>query len=69
MKITKFLSAEKLLDTKSTDRKMTLLHYIALIVKEKYSELANFYNELHFVNKAAAGETFIYRYRYLLRSL
>lgn len=59
MKITKSLSAEKLLDTKSTDRKMTLLHYIALIVKEKYPELANFYNELHFVDKAAAGETFI----------
>ncbi|MEQ2187997.1 hypothetical protein GOODEAATRI_010443, partial [Goodea atripinnis] len=47
-------AAFKLLDTKSTDRKMTLLHYIALIVKEKYPELANFYNELHFVNKAAA---------------
>lgn len=46
----------QLLDTKSTDRKMTLLHYIALIVKEKYAELANFYNELHFVDKAAAGE-------------
>lgn len=46
----------QLLDTKSTDRKMTLLHYIALIVKEKYPELANFYNELHFVDKAAAGE-------------
>lgn len=59
MKVTKSLSAEKLLDTKSTDRKMTLLHYIALIVKEKYPELANFYNELHFVDKAAAGETFI----------
>lgn len=57
--ITKSLSAEKLLDTKSTDRKMTLLHYIALIVKEKYPELANFYNELHFVDKAAAGEAFI----------
>lgn len=56
LKITKPLSAEKLLDTKSTDRKMTLLHYIALIVKEKYPELANFYNELHFVDKAAAGE-------------
>lgn len=33
-----------------------MLHYIALIVKEKYPELANFYNELHFVDKAAAGE-------------
>lgn len=46
----------QLLDTKSTDRKMTLLHYIALIVKERYPELANFYNEMHFVDKAAAGE-------------
>uniref|UniRef100_A0A8C6NXP8 Formin-like 3 n=1 Tax=Nothobranchius furzeri TaxID=105023 RepID=A0A8C6NXP8_NOTFU len=51
----KLQSLDLLLDTKSTDRKMTLLHYIALIVKEKYKELANFYNELHFVDKAAAG--------------
>ncbi|KAG5837959.1 hypothetical protein ANANG_G00218650 [Anguilla anguilla] len=50
----KLQSLDLLLDTKSTDRKMTLLHYIALIVKEKYSDLANFYNELHFVDKAAA---------------
>ena len=45
----------QLLDTKSTDRKMTLLHFIALTVKEKYPELANFWHELHFVEKAAAG--------------
>uniref|UniRef100_A0AAQ4QNI5 Formin-like 3 n=1 Tax=Gasterosteus aculeatus aculeatus TaxID=481459 RepID=A0AAQ4QNI5_GASAC len=50
----KLQSLDLLLDTKSTDRKMTLLHYIALILKEKYPELANFYNELHFVDKAAA---------------
>lgn len=50
----KLQSLDLLLDTKSTDRKMTLLHYIALVVKEKYPELANFYNELHFVDKAAA---------------
>lgn len=50
----KLQSLDLLLDTKSTDRKMTLLHYIALIVKEKYPELANFFNELHFVDKAAA---------------
>uniref|UniRef100_A0A8D0DG97 Formin-like 3 n=1 Tax=Sander lucioperca TaxID=283035 RepID=A0A8D0DG97_SANLU len=50
----KLQSLDLLLDTKSTDRKMTLLHYIALILKEKYPELANFYNELHFVEKAAA---------------
>ena len=50
----KLQSLDLLLDTKSTDRKMTLLHYIALTVKEKYPELANFFNELHFVDKAAA---------------
>lgn len=46
----------QLLDTKSTDRKLTLLHYIANVVKEKYSQVALFYNELHYVEKAAAGE-------------
>lgn len=50
------LIAFQLLDTKSTDRKLTLLHYIALIVKDKYPDLANFFNELHFVDKAAAGQ-------------
>lgn len=45
----------KLLDTKSTDRKLTLLHFIAMMVKEKYPELNNFWQELHFVEKAAAG--------------
>ncbi|KAJ8265673.1 hypothetical protein COCON_G00147720 [Conger conger] len=50
----KLQSLDLLLDTKSTDRKMTLLHYIAIVVKEKYCDLANFYNELHFVDKAAA---------------
>lgn len=67
--ITASLSAEKLLDTKSTDRKLTLLHYIALIVKEKYPELANFYNELHFVDKAAAGEAFCWKSGFPLRIL
>ncbi|XP_054981743.1 formin-like protein 3 isoform X4 [Sorex araneus] len=51
----KLQSLDLLLDTKSTDRKMTLLHFIALTVKEKYPELANFWHELHFVEKAAAG--------------
>uniref|UniRef100_A0A4W5QBL8 Formin-like 3 n=1 Tax=Hucho hucho TaxID=62062 RepID=A0A4W5QBL8_9TELE len=50
----KLQSLDLLLDTKSTDRKMTLLHYIAVVVKEKYPDLANFFNELHFVDKAAA---------------
>lgn len=47
----------QLLDTKSTDRKLTLLHYIANVVKEKYAQVSLFYNELHYVEKAAAGES------------
>ncbi|XP_016119339.1 formin-like protein 2, partial [Sinocyclocheilus grahami] len=43
-----------LLDTKSTDRKVTLLHYIANVVKEKYQQVSLFYNELNYVEKAAA---------------
>lgn len=48
----------QLLDTKSTDRKLTLLHYIANVVKEKYAQVSLFYNELHYVEKAAAGESY-----------
>ncbi|XP_064354596.1 formin-like protein 3 isoform X3 [Dromaius novaehollandiae] len=50
----KLQSLDLLLDTKSTDRKMTLLHFIALTVREKYPELGTFWQELHFVEKAAA---------------
>lgn len=45
----------QLLETKSTDRTQTLLHYIANVVREKYLWVAMFYNELHYVDKAAAG--------------
>lgn len=31
------------------------MHYIANVVKEKYLQVALFYNELHYVEKAAAG--------------
>uniref|UniRef100_A0A3Q3JUT6 Formin-like 2a n=1 Tax=Monopterus albus TaxID=43700 RepID=A0A3Q3JUT6_MONAL len=50
----KLQSLDLLLDTKSTDRKLTLLHYIANVVKEKYMQVSLFYNELHYVEKAAA---------------
>uniref|UniRef100_A0A673CUT5 Formin-like 2a n=1 Tax=Sphaeramia orbicularis TaxID=375764 RepID=A0A673CUT5_9TELE len=50
----KLQSLDLLLDTKSTDRKLTLLHYIANVVKEKYNQVSLFYNELHYVEKAAA---------------
>lgn len=49
-------SCLQLLDTKSTDRKQTLLHYIVSIIQEKYPEVQNFYSELHFLDKAALGE-------------
>ncbi|KAF3688240.1 Formin-like protein 2 Formin -like proteiny 2 domain-containing protein 2 [Channa argus] len=45
---------QNLLETKSTDRKQTLLHYIANVVREKYPAACLFYNELHYVDKAAA---------------
>lgn len=46
----------QLLETKSTDRSQTLLHYIANVVRDKYPAVSPFYNELHYVDKAAAGE-------------
>uniref|UniRef100_A0A4W5PHX6 Formin like 1 n=1 Tax=Hucho hucho TaxID=62062 RepID=A0A4W5PHX6_9TELE len=45
-------SLDLLLDTKSTDRSQTLLHFISSIVQEKYPELNNFHTELRFVDKA-----------------
>ncbi|XP_071327693.1 formin-like protein 1 [Trachinotus anak] len=46
-------SLDLLLETKSTDRSQTLLHFITSIIQEKYPDLANFHTELHFVDKAA----------------
>lgn len=46
-------SLDLLLDTKSTDRTQTLLHFIVKMVQEKYPELASFHSELRFVDKAA----------------
>ncbi|XP_072535025.1 formin-like protein 1 [Salminus brasiliensis] len=46
-------SLDLLLDTKSTDRKQTLLHFLVNIIQEKYPHLHSFYTELHFLDKAA----------------
>ncbi|XP_040294582.1 formin-like protein 1 [Bufo bufo] len=46
-------SLDTLLDTKSTDRKQTLLHYLVRIINEKYPQLSSFQSELHFLEKAA----------------
>ncbi|NP_001086147.1 formin like 1 L homeolog [Xenopus laevis] len=46
-------SLDVLLETKSTDRKQTLLHYMIRVINEKYSHLSGFYSDLHFMDKAA----------------
>uniref|UniRef100_S4RZZ7 Formin like 2 n=1 Tax=Petromyzon marinus TaxID=7757 RepID=S4RZZ7_PETMA len=50
----KLQSLDLLIETKSTDRKLTLLHYISNIVQHKYPDLVTFYNELRYIEKAAA---------------
>uniref|UniRef100_A0A3Q4BZ86 Uncharacterized protein n=1 Tax=Mola mola TaxID=94237 RepID=A0A3Q4BZ86_MOLML len=50
----KLQSLDLLLETKSTDRTQTLLHYIANVVREKFLAVSLFHNELHYVDKAAA---------------
>ncbi|XP_051894779.1 formin-like protein 1 isoform X2 [Pristis pectinata] len=47
-------SLDLLLETKSTDRKQTLMNYIVDIIQKKYPELSTFHTELLFVEKAAA---------------
>ncbi|XP_038134199.1 formin-like protein 1 [Cyprinodon tularosa] len=46
-------SLDLLLETKSTDRSQTLLHFITNIILEKYPDLVNFHTDLHFIDKAA----------------
>uniref|UniRef100_UPI00358DF25A formin-like protein 2 n=1 Tax=Myxine glutinosa TaxID=7769 RepID=UPI00358DF25A len=41
-------------ETKSTDRKLTLLHYIVNVVQSRYADITTFYNELRYIEKAAA---------------
>jgi hypothetical protein len=43
----------KLLDTKSQDKKQTLLHYLAETASEKFPEIVNIDSELTFIDKAA----------------
>uniref|UniRef100_A0A672FEF6 Formin-like protein 1 n=1 Tax=Salarias fasciatus TaxID=181472 RepID=A0A672FEF6_SALFA len=45
-------SLDLLLETKSTDRSQTLLHFITNIIQEKYPDLTDFHTELRFVDKA-----------------
>ncbi|XP_050304495.1 formin-like protein [Anthonomus grandis grandis] len=50
----KLQSLDSLLDTKSTDKRLCLLHYIVATVRQKFPDLLNFDSELHYVEKAAA---------------
>ncbi|GIX84186.1 formin-like protein [Caerostris extrusa] len=43
-----------LADTKTADRKISLLHYIAETVKQKFPEISTFDSDLRFIEKAAS---------------
>ncbi|KRT86828.1 hypothetical protein AMK59_639, partial [Oryctes borbonicus] len=49
----KLQSLDTLLDTKSTDKKMCLLHYIVATIRQKFPELINFDSDLLYIEKAA----------------
>nr|CAI5851444.1 unnamed protein product [Callosobruchus analis] len=49
----KLQSLDTLLDTKSTDKRLCLLHYIVATIRQKFPELLNFDSELHYIEKAA----------------
>ncbi|XP_018395761.1 PREDICTED: formin-like protein CG32138 [Cyphomyrmex costatus] len=49
----KLQSLDTLLDTKSTDKRMCLLHYIVATIRIKFPELTNFESELMYIDKAA----------------
>lgn len=54
----KLQSLDTLLDTKSTDKRMCLLHYIVATIRVKFPELINFESELMYIDKAATGMLF-----------
>lgn len=49
----KLQSLESLIDTKSTDKKISLLHYIVATIRESFPELLNFDSELLCIDKAS----------------
>lgn len=51
----KLQSLDCLLDTKSADRRQSLLHYIAQTVRVKFPDLLSFESELLYIDKAATG--------------
>lgn len=49
----KLNSLESLVDTKSTDKKQNLLHYICSVVQSYYPEYQDYYSELRYVDQAS----------------
>lgn len=49
----KLQSLDTLLDTKSTDKRICLLHYITMTIRQKFPEYLDFETELIFIDKAA----------------
>ncbi|KAG5321527.1 Y2138 protein, partial [Acromyrmex heyeri] len=58
----KLQSLDTLLDTKSTDKRMCLLHYIVATIRVKFPELINFESELMYIDKAATGMSYLIIY-------
>lgn len=44
---------------KSSDKKMSLLHFIVKTVKEKFPSLANFGVDFDYIEKAATGNYYV----------
>ena len=49
----KLASLESLTDTKSTDKKQNLLHYIVSVVNSYYPDIADFYSEVRYISESA----------------
>lgn len=49
---------DSLVDTKSTDKRLTLLNYIAETVRSKFPDLLNFDSELMLIDKSSAGNIY-----------
>ncbi|KAL1137587.1 hypothetical protein AAG570_009286 [Ranatra chinensis] len=60
----KLQSLDTLLDTKSNDKRICLLHYVVDTIKEKFPEIMNFDSELMYIDKASMG-----KYEHVLVSL
>lgn len=52
----KLQSLDTLLDTKSSDKRMCLLHYIVDTIHYKFPHLLSFDSELMYIDKAATGK-------------